>query len=223
MVPFGFNANFKDEFIKPLDDIIISSSGPLMNFVFFALFAMIDKGSLARINITLCIFNLIPAEFLDGGRILKNLLKMNASYYAGYITVNICGMIVGVFLMLCLLYYKLTFNGIILFGLGIYIVYICYINRREISINIIKDAVNKQNYIYGAKKLWIKLAAFSEECKILDIVRHFCFNKYHMVYIKKRGRLKESIGEKDMVWLYCSYGNITLKECVELLRTQEVK
>lgn len=53
-------------------NILILISGPLSNFILFLTF----RGSFSSINLLLCIYNLMPLEGLDGGRILKIILLL---------------------------------------------------------------------------------------------------------------------------------------------------
>lgn len=237
LLPFGTSAALKEEFVRPWEDIIISVIGPLTNFAFFCLFSFlssIDQGKintistscsmLGRINLALCLFNLMPGEFLDGGRIVKSLLKLYVGFLWAYIAAFCGGILTGFILVSGLIYYKLTINGIIIFSLGVYILLITLINIRQATIDIIKDELYKQEYIRNIKRVTIVNIGVCEKTKIVDVVKRFCFNRYYNVcLIDDKEGIKGTINERQLHKLYCSYGNITIKECIEYIKTQEVR
>lgn len=227
LLPFGMNAGFKDEFIKPMDDVLISFTGPLINFIFCSVFFFLSSFKseyyyeLFRINLALALFNLVPCNFLDGGRIAMSLIKSYVSYEWAYRVTDCTGLISGLILMYGLIYYKFRINGIILFIVGIYITFETVMSFKRRTIDIVKDEVNKQSYIYSLKQIYIRYSGFCENVKILDIIRNFCFNKYYVIFVISSGRLKENFDEKSIVDFYCSYGNITLAQCVQYKKSQE--
>jgi len=232
ILPFGTSATFKEEFIRPQHDIFISAAGPLMNFAFFCLFSLLSSLNpnkinvlgtswieLGRVNIALCIFNLMPGEFLDGGRIIKSLLKLYKGFIWSYIAVFCGGIITGGILVSGLIYYKFTINGIIIFSLGIYILWITVRNVRNITLGIIKDEFYKQDYIKDLKRITIVTIGVSGNEKIVDVIKHFCFNRYYNICLLEKNKIVGAIDEKQLYMLYCSYGNITIEECIAHIKT----
>jgi Zn-dependent protease len=82
----GGAAEIERDADSPLDEVLITAVGPLSSFVFGVGFAALALGSqaipviyavsatMALINISLALFNLIPGFPLDGGRILRAIL-----------------------------------------------------------------------------------------------------------------------------------------------------
>lgn len=220
LLPFGLKANFLDEYIKPRDDILISASGPLINFVFFILFKFIEYATgndiyiVRDINFILFIFNLIPAGFLDGSRILKGFLKINFNFYYSYFITELSGFIFGGIIALTAFYRLFSFKGIFLLGLGIYFIYTSYTASKEIIINVIKDTLYKQRYILENNKLTIILKAYNYNSRLLDIIKGFSFNKYYVIYIIEKGVLGKKFNEGEIIDMYYRYGNIKIGECI---------
>jgi stage IV sporulation protein FB len=225
LIPFGFTSNIKEEFIRPFDDILISLSGPLINLIFFVLLYLVnfylklDTVNLKTINIMLFIFNMVPAEFLDGGRILKTLLKIYLNFYIAYIVSIVNGIIMAFLLLFSVIYTKSLLNGIILIVISVYIFFSCYRSKKEIILNIIKDIFLKKKYMKEYTDVHIYIKAFSGDTNLLFIIKYFSFKKYYIIYLMENGTLQNKFNENDIINLYCSKGNIKLKECVKFLNT----
>lgn len=221
MLPFGFSANFNEEFIKPLDDILISSSGPLINFIFFIIFLLLkSKNSyfliLSQSNLILGVFNLIPAGLLDGGRILKNILKINFSFYSAYYINNINGIILGCLIVLVSLTLSFSYKSIILILMGIYFIYTGYSSQKEIIINITKDTLNKEAYLRDGK-FQEDFIFYKKDCKLMDMIKCFCFRKNYIIYVNLNGKSGRMFTENEILKAYLRFGNILLSQLIKLV------
>lgn len=217
LLPFGIFASFNEEFINPLDDILITASGPLINFIFFILFSLFkDKDIIFMIisqcNLILCIFNLVPAGFLDGGRILSNILKINFSFYIAYYINNINGIILGCLVFFASILVPISYKSIILLLMGIYFIYNGYTSQKAIIINITKDLLNKQAYLVKNKKLKEYDIYLKKDCKLIDVIKHFCFGKNRIIYINIYGISDKIFSEREILKAYLSFGNIMLSK-----------
>ncbi|MDF2673651.1 MAG: peptidase [Clostridiales bacterium] len=220
MLPFGISASFNEEFINPLDDILISISGPLINFIFFVIFSMLSQNNtyfliLSQSNLILAIFNLIPGGFLDGGRILKNLLKIYISFYSAYSINNINGIILGCLLVFISLFLPITLKNVIGIFMGTYFIYTGYSSQKQIIISIIEDSLNKVVYLKKIRKVNC-IINFKKDYKIIDVIKCFNFKKYYIIYIYIDDMSWEIFDEEEILKAYLSFGNIMLREISKL-------
>ncbi len=107
LIPFGVSLNLSAFDMNPKDEIKIAIAGPLLNaficlvlFMLWWIFPNTYNYTLLFFyaNFVTCIFNLLPAFPLDGGRIVKGLcsLKLNNN-----IAIKLCK-IINIFIIICL-------------------------------------------------------------------------------------------------------------------------
>lgn len=217
LLPVGINADFKEEFIQPGDEILISISGPFLNLIFFIAFYAANyqgfKGfeELYKINLVLFLFNMFPASFLDGGRILKCIIKTYFNFYKAGIISSLNGIIFGCIIMIMAFVLKLTFTSIFIIMLSIFILAESIKEKRELTINIIKDAINKKNYIIARNKFKAQVYVIDKNERIIDLIKMLCFNRYTFFCHISDG-ISNIQNEEDIIKSFLSYGNITFED-----------
>ena len=87
LMPFGVSITFEDYSYKKMLEmkkIVIALAGPITNIIIALVFMFLHinsniKEMIIYSNILIALFNLIPLYPLDGGRILKEMLRLNDS------------------------------------------------------------------------------------------------------------------------------------------------
>jgi stage IV sporulation protein FB len=225
ILPFGFKLSFQKDIVRPYDDMIISISGPFINFVFFGIFYILNQygysfaDKMKSINLIIGIFNLLPVGFLDGGRILRTFLSVYKSFYFGYILTSLNGIIFGCIIVTTVMFTEFNASSAMIVILGLFFIYKSYLGYKESNIGIIRYALYKQTYLRTRNNVVVCNYAFLKNTKLVDIIKKFCFNKYYVVYVIDNGKLYNKVDENDIIKIYCTYGNITIKDCVDHVNT----
>ncbi|WP_152539086.1 hypothetical protein [Fervidicella metallireducens] len=81
---------------------------------------------------------------------------------------------------------------------------------------LFKSVLLKKKDIFKEKNKF-----YEKNSKILDIIRFFCFNKYHVIYFRDEDRIINKISEKQLISIYFKYGNLTLSECLQKIEIRE--
>ncbi|MEG2811757.1 MAG: hypothetical protein RR912_04495 [Clostridium sp.] len=215
LLPFGFSLCFKEDYVKPQHNIVISISGPLTNLIFFGILYFIFYMSqerifldMAMVNLALCLFNILPIGFLDGGRVLKSLLAMYVSIFSSNLIINLNGIIFGCIMLVVSL---LLFNGLgsfLLILIGISIIYTSYYEIKYLKLNIIKDILYKRFQDMNHKEE-CSIRFYSDNIKIFNILKRLKFNVSYNI----ASEYEETLSDRDLIGYYFTKGNITLKEC----------
>lgn len=209
----GINIYYRDEFILPKHDVLISLSGPMANFFFVLVFKFIIGNFLFyRINLVLVMYNLLPLNLTDGGRILRNIIKNYIAFYFAYISVNLLSLVLSLIIILFSITNFKGINYIFFILISFYVIINTYQDYKVITINILRDLYLKDILLKNKKVIKIKLRGLQSTNKILDIIKTFCFNKYYVIYVFNSAKLIGKINEREIALGLQQYGNITLEE-----------
>lgn len=211
LTPYGGAAKFEGLIgAPPIDEIIISVSGPLINIIIAVVGAILDSKGIIRgdlfiffikVNLYLALFNLLPALPLDGGRIMRAIL----SIFIGYQKSTEIGMSCGKIL------------AFILFLFGIYLIFTDSLNIMPIivSLFIFWSLKNEEQYfIYAyinniskksAKLKQIGVIKYdslivSRETPLKNIIRYLSPNKYCTIkVINHEGKILGELTEEEIL------------------------
>lgn len=221
LIPIGINIKVSQSLIPPIDDIIISSSGPMINLVLFVVFKIISSFNphfieASNINLVLFLFNALPVMSFDGGRILKAIAFMKLNMYYGIILSNINSLILS-FIMFFFSYRSIaSINKLLYSILGIFLIINSIDALKKLSFEILQNILLKEKAFEKNKKLKLEGLVYDKKTKILDIIKKFCFNKYYIIYIMNKGCLSLKVTETALIQQFLAHGNIRLENCIFL-------
>lgn len=161
IMPLGFSVEFKPKITDynkkvlksnslTLKKILINIAGPFVNVVIILVACLMNLNqNIIYSNLIILIVNLIPIYPLDGGRILKNILKLLVGNKKAYkytnIISNIFVIIIGFVFSIAIYYYK---NIAIFFAIIFILVLILNENKRYNTYKkIYKIIDNNEDYI----------------------------------------------------------------------------
>lgn len=219
---YGANLHLKDiDEASPLEDIIISLAGPLTNFVlavfFYILFNYFNTEILFLIykcNLVLCLFNLIPAIPLDGGRILRAILSLKIIYKKANEIVVKCSYVLGNLLMIIFIWGFL--HNIYNISIGIAAVVII-INTHQakgmIAYLVMGDIIKKKDKFLKRGYLENKSISIHFKTHLIDILGIVDKNKYTLfIVLDDNMKMIDMICEGEILEALKESGNITLEE-----------
>lgn len=133
IMPFGFSIEFETNLmdynkkiiksnILSIKKIIIALSGPLINFliVIIGIIFKLDS-NIIYANLLIFLFNLIPIYPLDGGRILKNILKILIGNKKSSTYINTVSNIIIIILTMLSSIFILQYKNIAIFAIIIFL------------------------------------------------------------------------------------------------------
>ena len=211
---------------EPIKDIIISLAGPAFNlsvaFICYVINLRYNSEILTMLvsgNISIGIFNLLPAIPLDGSRILRSIFRLKMIYKkANEYTIKV-SLVLGYILLF--IYLIMFFRDIhnITFGITIlFIIFISMKEREKLAYLIMGDIVSKRGKFL--KRGYIENMGISilSTISLLEVIALVEKNKYTMFYVlNEEMNLIGVFYENDLIDALKNYGNITVKEFLEKL------
>lgn len=130
IMPYGIALSGDYEYIKPVDEIKIAVVGPAVNFLFFLLCTSLwwlfpvtysaTKG-IAEASLFTAFLNMLPIFPMDGGRVLRGILRSRLRLRNVKIIMNVVGISVGIAAMAIAFVILLTGASYTFATLGIFI------------------------------------------------------------------------------------------------------
>ena len=218
ILPFGFNARISDDFINPMQDMIIAASGPACNLIFYAVFLLLNMftnnyfKNQQFVNLILFVFNMIPAGFLDGGRILSAVIRNYISIFLGTYVICLNGIIFGCIITIMAFLNLPNVNAIFMILMGVYFIILNILKLKDIKFLVLNDIIYKESYIKNKKKFRIEIKGYSKDNHIFDIIKNFSMSSYYIVYtFDLNSSSTLTIEESEILNAFLTYGNITLE------------
>ena len=142
-----YNKKILKSNILEIKKMIIAIAGPLINLVLIIIFSDIEiayKEIIIYSNLAILLFNILPIYPLDGGRILKGLLKLIKGNIKASKYTNIISNVVIITITLFCSFYIYIFKNIAIVIILIYLWYLTIIENKRYKVkNKLYITINK--------------------------------------------------------------------------------
>ena len=222
ILPVGAVLKLKDiDEASAKEDLIIALSAPLLNIflgvLFYFLYVIYGHNvfhTFFQYNMIIGGINLIPAFPLDGGRIIRDIIRSKAVYkIANKITIYI-SMVIGIILMGIYLFLFFGGNNNISLGLIALFIIISALNeKKRMAYVIMSDIIKKRDKFIN--RGYIENSSMSVYYKkdLLSVISIIEKNKYNIFFVLDENmNIIHTLYESDILEGLKIYGNITLEE-----------
>jgi Zn-dependent protease/CBS domain-containing protein len=200
---FGGIAQIEQEPDEPMKELKMAIAGPGMSIFLFGLFlllsiifknfgapeaAVVSLGYLSTINLSLAIFNLVPAFPLDGGRVLRAIIwRFTGNLQKSTKITSAMGSIFGYFLIafgVLLLLNNYIINGIWLVFIGWFINQMSKDSYQSMLLSDIFDKINIREFMTG------KVVTVDRSMSVQELVDNYFYKyKFAIFPVSQDGRI----------------------------------
>lgn len=219
ILPIGAVLKVKDlEEATPKEDFIISISGPLLNLILAVIFYFLGNELLFITNLSIGIFNFIPAIPLDGSRMLRDIFSKKIFFKKANLLTLYVSFVMGYTLMFInlILFFKGMFN-LNLTIISIFIVFCSYKEKGRIVYIIMGDIIKKRYKIINRGYIENKSISVYFKRTLLYALGLVQKGRYNIFTILNENlEVIDIIYEQELVDGLKKYGNISIEEFIDI-------
>lgn len=188
ILPIGAIARIDGLFEKsPASETIIAVSGPLMSLIIslvsyslYAFYPIEIINLFMKVNLSIALFNMLPAMPLDGGRILRSALAPHLGLKKATTFSCWCGIYIGASLMS--LSIVLSIKGLInptIIPFSLLLIFSSYKEMQRASIIFIAEITDKKESLMKSGALRVRQLAVPKDMTLLTLISRF-WNVHHL-------------------------------------------
>ena len=224
LLPFGGVARIENHAFSNRAEFVVAMAGPLCNFVVAGILAVVMLHvPAARLplnyflyaNLSLALFNLLPALPLDGGRMLRALLSSVLRPRKATLIAAWAGLLLGGALLALAGYlvYHAVFNPF-LWVMGIFLLLTALCEVKALPEAQLGAMFKRQNAFSKGESLPLRQIAVQKSTRAVDTLKLFSASRYTMIMVVDQDMaLIGQLDEKRLLNGLTKYGqNITVGE-----------
>ena len=211
LMPFGLTLRLADKLIgNPIKEVIIAFSGPVANALMFLLAVSMERlyiwGGTSLflfkyLNICMLFINLLPCMPLDGGRILRALLVLNAGYINAVSFQRKVEKIIIILLAVCgtwlLIYTKFNMSLVVI---AAFLAFNLADEEKKKNYILMREIINCGNKLKKRKYMKTKMLTARKDIKAIDLVKRFGYDSFYIVNVVGDGmKVSEFITETEII------------------------